>query len=206
MKLIFLGALLTLLSACGAAQNDPILSTIQGTAQRLVSPPAPKPSLEAQRAAVLRDIAAAQNSDPILLIELPKQEAVASLVNAGENRGAITWIDPSGVSVVTRGGIVISTRGLGNDLMAADVSGTQRALQGGVKTYKRLHRYLDGEAQLDRSVFACTADKAGATMTETCAGVPGRFTNTYHFRHGVLSQSKQWLGPNIGFARIEYLN
>lgn len=193
------------MASCGTAANGPVVRAVKSGAQKLVNPEAEKPSFADRKAAVLRDVEASGGTNPVLLVELPDLDAVASLVIAARNGAAITWIDPSGVSLVTQHGIVIATRGLGHDLMAADVSGTSAALSGGPITYGRVHRYLDGEGQLGRQEFQCAAQKHDTGVAETCRGGLTVFNNSFILKAGQVVRSDQWLGPEIGVARLTSL-
>ena len=205
LRFIVCGLGLLILASCGTAADGPVVHAVQSSAQKLLKPEAEKPSLAGRKAAVLRDVERAGGTDPVLLVELPDLDAVASLVIAAKNGTAITWIDPSGVSVVTQHGIVIATRGLGHDLMAADVSGTFSALSGGPNTYQRVHRYLDGEGQLGRQEFQCEAEKTDTGVAETCRGGLTVFDNSFILKAGQVVRSDQWLGPEIGIARLTNL-
>ena len=203
MKRYALMLLCLMLVACGGAANDPLVSVVRNSVSRLSAPTAPPPSIEAQRAAVLQDIKAAGGNDPVLVVELTKQKAVASLVVAAENQGATTWLDATGVSVVTRDGIVIATRGLGNDLMASEVSGSLTAVQSGSSGgYARTQRYLNGEGQLITLNLRCSARRAGTRVEELCETPETTIQNWYQVSAGRVTQSKQWIGPVIGYALL----
>jgi len=194
-----------ILSACGTSADDPIVGAFLAGARTLSEPQKNTPDLAERRAEVLRDVAATDSDGPVLLVEIPKLDAVASLVIAARNGGAITWIDPSGVSLVTQDGIVISTRGLGNDLMIVDITGIARALNGGAPKFSRLHRYLDGEGQLGRRTFDCDLSKQEDQLIETCDDAKTKFQNTYTLKNARIVSSVQWLGPSIGPAFVEHL-
>ncbi len=205
MKWIWVCLGLVVVQSCGTASQTPVVSALRSGVQTLVNPPAPKPALAERRAAILRDVAQAGGTAPVLLVTLPTLDAVASLVPAAENQDVMTWIDPSGVSVATRDGLVISTRGLGHDLMASDVSGTQAALAGGPARFDRVHRYLNGENQLLRQTFTCRTETENAGVIERCSDGVTAFENRFELQSGHIKRSTQWLGPDIGFATLERL-
>lgn len=193
------------LVACGNAPRDPILSGLQSRVQRAVSPPAPPPSLSEQRSRVLADVAASGTTDPVLLVTLPAQSAVASLVPLGANGDAVTWVDPTGVSLTTRGGVMIATRGLGHDLMISDASAVLDAMAAGGGRYTRLYRHLDGEGQLGRLVLDCALQRSGQLWRETCSTADTSVDNTYTESGGRITESRQWVSPEIGYAITEQL-
>lgn len=66
----------------------------------------------------------------------------------GGNGDVQTWKLADGVSLSFLDAVLFSSRGLGADLMSADVSGTRAMLAGdGSARHIRLHSYLDGEYQ-----------------------------------------------------------
>ncbi len=203
MKRYALLSLCLVVVACGDAVNDPLVSAVRNSVSRLSAPTAPPASLEDQRAAVLKDIAATGGQDPVLVVELPKQQAVASLVAAAQNQGATTWLDATGVSLVTRDGIVLATRGLGNDLMASDISGSLAATQSASSdSYTRVQRYLNGEGQLITLNLRCSARRAGTRVEELCEAPETTIQNWYQISAGRVTGSKQWIGPDIGYALL----
>lgn len=197
--------LLAILFACGNRSDNLLLDVTKELANSAAKEKAPAPSMAQQRAALVERARKAGNSQPILLVELPQAGAVASLSIVGQNNGAISWIDPTGVSVVTRRGVVIATRGLGFDLMSSDTRGTMNALRGGASGYSRFHRYLNGEGLPQDITFSCSAARGGGQISETCTNPDGSFTNSYQLRGSEVVQSRQWLGRQIGYASITRL-
>lgn len=193
-----------LLSACGTESQSPILNlaraTLDANRQDTV-----KPDIAAQQTAIRQAVLASGTSDPVLMVALPKRNAVATLVLAARNGQAVTWLDSTGVSVVTRRGIVIATRGLGSDVMSSDVSGTLQALDRGGTGYVRTQRFLDGEGHLQERALTCDAARAGPRVTETCQGGGATVTNRFELRGSAVVQSWQWLGAGVGFAEITRL-
>jgi hypothetical protein len=196
---------LATLAACGTERERPVQDFVKSVAEARKTKGKTPPTLEQQRAALVAQLKKSGSTQPVLLVELTQRGAVASLSVAGQNRGAQSWFDPTGVSVVTRRGVVVETRGLGHDLMSSNANGTLNALSGGGRGYKRFHRYLDGEGQPNDITFTCDASRSGNTVTETCAVPEGSFTNTYQLRGGSVVESRQWLGREIGYARITRL-
>lgn len=192
------------LAACGSAADNSIWGLAKGAAKSVGKSAEPVP-LEKQRADLIAQAAAIPGTAPILMVELPQRGAVATMVVAGTNAGDTTWFDATGVAVITRNGVARATRGLATDLMSSDVSGTLRALRGGASRYSRFHRYLDGAGQAQDITFSCEMTRDGGAFSETCRVPEGRFTNTYELRGGVVVRSRQWLGRDIGYARLTRL-
>lgn len=196
------GLTLAALAACGTAGTNPLYEAARQTVQGIGQGQKPAPTLEQQRAAVLSAAAKSQSDAPLLLVELPRSNAVATLVIAAQNGDATTWFDPTGKSITTRGGVVIATRGLGFDLMASDVSGRLAAMKGGPATYRLEQKYLNGEYQLFSIGFDCTATRRGGQMTESCKTASGTIENTFTLRNGAAVAARQWLGGDLGYANL----
>lgn len=136
-------------------------------------------------------------------------------------RGAsrvVTWRGVSPVTFTTRGGLLAATRGTGPDLMSSDLRGLARALASGGGRYSRSHVVLLGNTEGQTLAFDCTLRAVGAeTVTiversfattrfvEDCAGPAGTFRNDYWRAagSGILWQSRQWAGPQLGHLLLE---
>ncbi|WP_158585688.1 YjbF family lipoprotein [Pseudooceanicola sediminis] len=97
--------------------------------------------------------------------------------------GVETWIAPDGSGFSFRDGVLIGTRGLGDDLMAADVTDLRARLADGQDgRSERFHSYLTGEGQIEVRSYVCDLThvlQPRPGLRETCAGVSDSFTNTY---------------------------
>lgn len=154
----------------------------------------------------------------LMLATVERRDAVASLIPVGQNGAVTTWTTGDGATLALRGGMVVGTRGLAPDLMSADVPGLA-ALRGDARV-PRTHYDLGPEDRTRRRDYLCrgrddgpeTLDIFGRSypvsrLTETCAGPGASFTNTYWIgRDGVMRQSRQWLGPDVGFLRLQRLD
>lgn len=159
-----------------------------------------------------------RRTTPLLYVAVPAAGAEATLAPAARNAGTVTWISLDQTTVSTRDGLIVATRGLGHDLMSADVGEVRAALPGG-GTATRLHYRLDGENRTDVLRFSCTIRPAGretldvvgrqvATrrVVERCTGPAGSFVNRYWIdAAGGIAQSRQWLLPEIGAATTQRL-
>lgn len=202
--------LLLALAACG---NDPARKAEgpdiwQGLRASLPAGERPPPVTAASLKATLTPERMARLNRPVLLTEIPGRGA-ARMLDVARNGEVTTWQSADGLAISLRGGLVISSRGFGADLMSADVGAVRAALAAGSGTARRSHTYLDGENRTQRLDFACRiAPMGGATLRETCTG-PGdlRFENRYRRDgRGGIVQSVQWLGPGIGTMRLERID
>ena len=192
-------ALSLALAACGNTGTGPIAALVQ-TALR---PDAPRPSMAEQRAQVLAAVATSGSTESVLLVEIPGLQAVASLVIVGRNGDVLTWQDPSGVGIITEGGVLRGTRGLGFDLIASDIRGTQAALRGGPTTYRKRARSLDGSGMLQDITYACNSTRTGNTLSETCRNTTQAFKNMYTLQGDKVVKARQWVSPEVGYLTLE---
>lgn len=155
----------------------------------------------------------------VMLIELPQRDVQAGVIRVTQNGSNVTWAAQDGVTVAFDSGVVSATRGLGSDLMSADLSDVVRAVYGGGGTAVRVHRYLDGEDQAFARSLVCQYQSApGQTATvlngsytatlvqETCSSTDLTVKNSYWIdASGVMRKSRQWVGPDIGYMVTERL-
>ncbi len=160
------------------------------------------------------------STTPLLLVNVESRDAHATLSPVGENRGIITWATADGVSLSFDHGILVATRGLGPDLMAANISNVLPALRSGNGTTLRIHDYLDGEDQIRQRKFHCTYHSedretlniydlviAANHIVETCDSQDLNMVNHYWISgHGRIWQSRQWVGTGLGYAFIQQLS
>ena len=148
----------------------------------------------------------AQIKGPIILAEIPSRDAAAALILSGKNGQVQTFASQDGLSLSFRHGMLINTRGLGNDLMSADVEGPLKAVMSRTEAPQvtRVHRYLDGENQTVTRSFICRYSRAASKVTETCNSTNLQFENQYILNPAVkISSSKQWISPTIGYVTTQ---
>ena len=190
-----------LLIACGNTAPGPVVEALQNALRPAESVAAG--TLAQQRAAILQDVKNSGVEGPVLLVTLESRQVIAALVPVGSNADATTWLDKSGVSIVTHAGVVTSTRGLGFDVIASDVSGLLASQFLTQTTYTRAFRLLDGSAKLNWVKTQCRSSRSNNVLLETCDTVS--FSNKYVFKNNEIWSSRQWLGAEIGYANLERL-
>ncbi len=226
-------ALLALLGACSGGTGELGRGQVGGlTSLRVVG--LVGDSLRARRAGptpftlTRAQLAEAGITQPFLVARLPGGET-AGLLPAAVNRGRIVWATEDGITLTGRGGVLVSTQGLGGDLLSAETEPLVRALAAGRGArYRRVLRRLDGEGLILRQPYDCAlalGPREAVTVlglrhdtrrsTETCrpalpsapatpaayAAVP--FVNTYNVGDGTIWVSRQWVGPAVGSLRLE---
>ncbi len=221
--LALLGALA--LPACSGGTGPPggdgalasALSLARGL--RTEAPPARGPFTRAE-------LAGAGLSGPVLLARVERTGARAALVPEAANGGAVTWRAGDAVTVSTRGGLLVATRGLRFDLMSADDGLFRETLAAGGGRYVRVIRDLTAEGVLRRIDLTCTLMRGGAgtaqvagrgyavtRWSEACSGpvgpaypeAPGgRIENVYEIDSaGTIRSSRQWAAPHLGYLTLE---
>lgn len=160
-----------------------------------------------------------QVEQPLLLAELTGLGTAAVLSPASANGDVTSWLTGDSVSLSFRSDVLVATRGLGQDLISADVSHTLAALRGGAPGYyTRFHSYLDGEYQTQFRSFQCiVTGRTAETITifdrshtttridETCHSPGLEVANSFWLGGGIMWKSKQWVSPAAGYLLTERL-
>lgn len=131
------------------------------------------------------------------------------------------WNSSDNAQIFLRSGVIVGSRGIGGDIIAADANVTIRALRSGART-SGVRRYTisDGDVTTTDYVFQCVIENAGEEgvrivnqvfrtrhMRETCVGGPlgdARLNNEYWVEpgSGLVRKSRQWIGPSTGYFEI----
>lgn len=203
-KLAF--CLCVILSACSNGKME--TPALLGSLKTKFSAKEKTPTKEELRAAATNEILQSVGG-VMILADIPKTGAVATLVPVAVNGPNITWMSADNIAIYTRDGAVVGTRGLGHDLMAADASGIVSALdsRSAIPDLERRHQYLTGEDGQETAIYRCSTSQVGPTKArEACAGDYDSFENFYEFdKKGDFQKMSQWVGPQIGYINIEYL-
>lgn len=146
-----------------------------------------------------------RSDQPLILAELPSRAVAATLVRVGDRSGVETWQTAQGQTLSYRRGVLVATRGLGDDLMSADVGGTLAALRGGPQSdYPRLMTFLDGEG---RTVFRAMQCEMGAPSAATVRSFSLDFTTSLTvekcYATGLSVENRYWLDPGGEMRRSE---
>ena len=224
------GLALLALAACGGGNEVTplevqVLEAGKARFQRLRGGrPAPLPQLTR---AFLETV-----DQPYIEVTLERREQQAYLLIADRRRDGlpgelVTWRTGDNVTLTMRNGLLVATRGLGGNVMSADVrvaDGRQGPASGGAHVL--MVRAHDNHEL--RMALACEledlgpetiiiVERAHATrhLQQRCErvlqdGEPGRggsVVNDYWVDStgGPVWQSRQWVGPEIGYLRIRRL-
>lgn len=204
-------ALTAAISACGTDQqeNPTGFSVMRQAATQIVAArkadqtPVAAPDPSAMAAEALR-----VNPGPLILVGLENAGTTQVLAMTGENNGMRTYMTRNEQSIILRNGILVGTRGLGNDLSVAEAPAASALILAGRSGQgQRVMRYYSGDG-LERPVpLDCRVGpgpKAGV-MVEDCTGLGLTIQNSYITSGGRVTVSRQWIGPALGYMTIQTL-
>ncbi|WP_347311180.1 YjbF family lipoprotein [Defluviimonas sp. SAOS-178_SWC] len=211
----------TALAGCGSDTSKTegtsiAIGVVKGLKQKLLpgkTAPVATPDPEKLAAA-----AKSSFSGPIILAQIEKSGLLTVLGEYGRNGATRTYSTPNQQTLVLRDGLLIATRGLGDDLMSSESAAAAalvtRRQSGNVA---RVYRYLDGEGIERPLPMKCaitlgpskSLDFSGShydtvQVDETCKSGGVSMTNTYWVTAGgTVALSRQWIGPALGHVTIQ---
>lgn len=201
-----------LLAGCGNTrdQDTSSLGLIrqaigQMAAQRAAgSQPAAPAADPAQMAAEALSV----NPGPLILAGLESMGTTQVLAMVGENNGLRTYMTKTEQALILRRGMLIGTRGLGNDLSTTEAGPSEALIRSGRSgRAERTLRYYAADGTERPLPFTCTigpGPRAGV-MVESCERDGIAFQNNYLVSGGAISVSRQWAGPRLGYITIQTL-
>ncbi|RJE81687.1 YjbF family lipoprotein [Paracoccus sp. JM45] len=172
------------------------------TARQQAKTPAPVRTPQEQATEALR-----VNAGPLIQVGFESLGRNQVLALTGQNGTMRTYMTPAEEAVILRNGMLVGTKGFGNDLAVAEpgTEGLIRAGQSGRGT--RIMRYLGGDG-LERPLqFDCTTGPGpnAGVMVEDCTGHGLSFQNSYAVSGGQIPVSRQWVGPALGYITVQTL-
>lgn len=164
---------------------------------------------------------------PSLEVTVPKRDGLAYLVPLISRQDAslgplVTWRTGDGSQLTLRSGVLVATRGLGDDVTSTDRRGTIAFVTGNAGKSWPLRLDIQTSAEgVVRHDFTCTGQSKGRTtieiveltfpvtsLVETCVSADGtRIENLYDVdtRNGTVWQTRQWAGEKIGYIATRVL-
>lgn len=155
----------------------------------------------------------AKAGQPILLVSSKTLGQTGFLSVNDAKGGVLTWATPDGATFSQRDGVLIQTRGLGFDLMSAQVPSVGQLLRTGTP-YERVYFFLGADDQGTRRTYSCVTSPVGREsidvlgrthvtthVTETCtrSSGGGKLTNEFWIEGSTIRQSRQWVSAGLGF-------
>lgn len=221
MKLAAALAVLALLGACGSEKSgpNPVVSAIGAMAKDSVAKVKSRKSggksggktvSAAERRAALEEA-----GKPILRVSSATLGQTAFLGVLDAKGDVLTWKTTDGATFSQRNGVLIQTRGLGADLMSAQVPSVGQLLHPGTP-YQRIYYFLGGDDQGTRRTYDCSTSIIGresieivgrtsvAThVTEVCERPLGKLSNDYWIEGSSIRKSRQWVSGAVGYVDFE---
>jgi hypothetical protein len=200
------------LSGCGNAPNSnkgltKVKATLSSILNRNAAPAGP--TAEEALAQTLQG-----TTGPVAVIALEAQGVATPFIQSANNGPVSTWVNSANQTVSTHNGLVVSTRGYGDDLMSSDnpelISLISEKRAG---SDSRTMYFNDGSDRNVRIVAPCTVAISGTEDVQTLSGtvattkiiedcVSGQFVvqNAYWVsENGTTIQSLQWVSSGIGY-------
>ncbi len=222
MKLAAAAAVLAVLAGCGNDKSgpNPMVSAIGAMAKDGVAKVKARKSggqAAAGKAPTPAELRASLEAGgkPVLLVSSKTLGQTGFLTIFDAKGDVLTWKTPDGVTFSQRNGVLIQTRGLGADLMSAQVPSVGQLLKPG-SSYQRIYYFLGDDDQGTRRTYDCVSAivgkesvevlgrQHGAThVTETCERPLGKVTNDYWIEGSSVRQSRQWVSGAIGYVEFQ---
>ncbi|MEQ9260076.1 MAG: YjbF family lipoprotein [Roseovarius sp.] len=213
------------LTGCSNSKTDiEPFELVKTYAQSLRQPSTPPISNEQIIAIVSQKALETTEPDtPLISIRIPEVEFYNVLTVIAENGPHSTWA-PWGIvdrrSMVTKNGMITATRALGHDLMSANVDGVLALVQAreeGAAQYAQ--RYLNGASQILEAKSTCEVsrgyqkmvrvggvERPALQMFSSCISANRQFVDLFLVdASGRILESRQWIGPRMGFATVQSL-
>lgn len=203
------------LTACSSSGSD--LSAVRGALSGVLGQ---RTAATANLRQTLTPQAIANFNGPLMFVEVQGSGVQAGLTPGFRNGSVQQWFTQDAASLSFNAGIVTASRGLGDDLMSADVRDVGAAVRGRRNQAERVHRYLTHENSLEIRAFKCSYVQAGPETAQTLAGAFSarrveetcydsnglKIDNVYWVdRSGVVRKSLQWVSPFVGYLDIQRL-
>ena len=126
-----------------------------------------------------------------------------------------TWLSQNGFSAGFQDGIMVATRGLGEDLLASSAPGIRAAIRTGGGNGRRIRDRIGDLNQVIQESFECTVTAGAAESinlglrqvetqkyAETCRGQRLQFENFYWIdAQGEIVTSLQFVTQEVGYLR-----
>jgi uncharacterized SAM-binding protein YcdF (DUF218 family) len=174
------------------------------------------PQQPASQAVTRADLA--QILTPVDLITVERFGTQAVIAKIATNAGVETWSSVDKKTVSFRSGLIVASRGLGDDLIGASVPTLSRIMGG--DDYTRNHSWMRENDRVVRHDFTCRGALIGSSTVsivergypvrqfrESCTGETGAFQNDYWVQvGGKLRQSRQFVSDGVGYVVIQHLS
>lgn len=218
-------AVMAALAAPGCTSRDSDLTVV--TAGKLIKTALRPPKLEINPVKLSRTaqkaLASTGPDQRLAAIQLPSVKG-QSVLRVIETNGAYStwaaWGTSDRRTVTTKNGLITATRSIPPDLMSADVDGVLALVtrrEEGTVLYTQ--RYLDGNHMEIEAKTSCVVSRGydkfveyghisepALQMFSSCVAKDRQFVDLFLVSNsGRILQSRQWIGPRLGFATFQLL-
>ncbi|MEY8120430.1 YjbF family lipoprotein [Falsihalocynthiibacter sp. BN13B15] len=199
-----------ILQSCGNDGQKEFYAGLWDTAKESI--PSKKNDDQASEKAASNAQVLAQIDQPLILAS--SGEVRTALVRVSLNGDYEQWHSSGKIGFTFKDGLLTATRGLGGDLMNADVQESLARLKSNSsQSATRVHRYLSGVNTIVLRSFVCFLRSEGPENTsvsgksvrltrvvETCENSDSTFNNIYwrDQRSGFIWKSSQWISTDVG--------
>ncbi|WP_415143201.1 YjbF family lipoprotein [Limimaricola cinnabarinus] len=211
MRIRMTGGLLgmALLAGCGGAAD------LSGALQTAVAPLVGTQQAATPAAGAPAGTAGPVDPETLRRVDLNTLGLTGTAQRLVDNGASATFAGPGGLTYTMRDGMLVSTRGLGHDLMAAETRQSRAALRAGGGQALRVHETLDGLDRIERAEFDCTVTPKGVESVdlgqrritarrfdESCKGAALIFDNYYWLDDaGEVVSSRQFVSQTVAYLR-----
>lgn len=183
----------------GAMVRQAAGQVVSGVLRRDAGTPQAAPDPAAMAAEALR-----VNPAPLILAGLEGMGTTQVLAMVGENGGMRTYMTENEQALILRHGMLVGTRGLGNDLSVAE-PGTEALIRSRREgSARRIMRIYTGDGLETPLGFNCRVSVAGEIVSEDCRAGALAIQNRYQVTAGGgIPVSRQWITPALGYVTIQ---
>lgn len=209
--------MLTLVAACGNDRSGPgpVAGMVGTMAKATVSRISAKRSGASQAPIPVTRADLEKYEKPILRLVVPSRGLDGFLTISDTKGDVVTWTTTDRATFSFRDGVLIQTRGLGPDLMSAQVpSVADLAADGG--RHQRVYYFLGDDDQGTRRTYECAIKVVGpetieilqrshsvTRVVEDCARTYGPIRNEYWIEGTTIRKSRQWASARLGYVESE---
>lgn len=157
---------------------------------------------------------------PMLFVELPSGKNGTLTQYPGKGIG-VNWLSADGATISLDQGIILATRGMGDDVMGSKSSFPGWNSLNQTRKYARSISYLSDDNKIKTRFFSCILRKSPKTekikiydldfetykFNEACEDKIGFIENIFYLdKKGVVRRSRQFHSTTIGYLLIERLD
>ncbi|WP_273690763.1 YjbF family lipoprotein [Ketogulonicigenium vulgare] len=219
LKILLAAGAMISLAACQAVQGP--LSAVGQMASAVISPADDAPAATVDPALFAPDVIAAQPQD--FLVVTVNAAGLNEMARLQQRSGLHeTYLTQSGFQFTLNQGMLLSSRGFGDDLVttgAIDPEALLLAIRSGTGQVTRIVERLNAQSQIESQNFTCTFTIAGeeevalalstlaaTRVNERCSGAQMIFDNIYWLdQQQKIAASRQYVSPSVAYLRFNRL-